>query len=186
MSPPPRYTEQQRTAIAVAVLDKGMTVAAARRAAKAGELEGVDPFDMSKDAAYNCVQKARLEQAEVLAEADPRNSANTFARQVLVALTPSNQALLAQAQGGRDVDAKLRERARMMRELVALQGATEKKTQTKGRQPDHTPPTTTVDLHKLLAQDEDTQTDTPEQRDTTQAHSDAPATTGPPASLTPA
>lgn len=186
MSPPPKYTEEQRAAIAKAVLDDGMTVAAARRAAQAGELEGVDPFTMSKDAAYNCVKRAQLDQAQTAAKADPRNTANTFARSVLAALAPSNHALLAQAQAGRDVDQKLRERARTLREYVALQGATEKKTQSPGRRPDAQPDVPPpVDLTSLLSTEEaeQTQGDT---RDSSPAQSHALASTAPAMSPAPA
>lgn len=173
MAPPPRYTEAQRTAIAQAVLQDHITVAEARRRAAAGELEGVEPFEMSKDAAYNCVRAARLEQAETAAKADPRNSANIYARDVLAALQPSNQALLAQAKAGRNVDSRLRERARLLREFVALQGATEKKNGSASRKPDHNPKSDPApNLSTLLTDNEEQTGQGPVSttRDTSPAH----------------
>jgi hypothetical protein len=57
-----KYSDAQREAIVTAVVDRGMKVLAAVKAAAAGELAGVDAFDMAEGTAYSITREARLER----------------------------------------------------------------------------------------------------------------------------
>lgn len=178
MAPPPRYTEAQITAAVAAVLDEGISQQEAIRRAAAGTLApGLDPFRLSKDALSRAKNKAELNRAKAAASADPRNSANLFARTVLAALEPSNKALLARLEGAKHVppqlESALRDRAKTIREYVAMQGATERKQAQKT--PVTPQPRDTPNLAALIGDNApDTDTDPrASTRDTCPAHSSA-------------
>lgn len=170
MAPPPKYTEQQITAVVAAILDQNISGEEARRRAAAGTLAaGLPAFTISRDAVSRAKLKAERDRAQAAATNDPRNAANAFSRNMLAALEPSNQALLARARAGKPYDAAIRDRARTLRDLVALQGASERKTSSKKPAVHNEPPPT--DLAALLTtQDPNT---TKENKDTPQDSSAA-------------
>ena len=59
----PHYTDDQRTAVVRAVVEKGMTATQAVEAAAAGEL-GIDPFEMPAVTARGLVSEHRLEHGQ--------------------------------------------------------------------------------------------------------------------------
>jgi hypothetical protein len=167
MSPPPRYTRDQLATAVAAVLDEHITQAEAIRRAAAGTLHsGIPPFTLNKDAISRAVKRAELDRAQAAATNVSTARGNTFARQMLAALEPSNQAILAQIQAGKNVDNRLRERTRLIRELTALQAATQKRQNATHKTQDAQPPNpTNVDIAALI------HNNTP--RDTSPARSDA-------------
>ena len=119
MAAPPRYTEEQRTALANAVLNDGMKVSEAIRAAAAGQL-GIPPYIISKEAAYRAVDKARTLREAHAATQNPADSIPDLARRLLAITAPEVGRLENQAANGKYNATAVRNISRNLQELSRL------------------------------------------------------------------
>lgn len=83
----PKWTREQKAALFAAVFDGGKTVPAALRAAKAGQLDGCEAFDMPVSTGYDLVNNEKKARADVeaarAAVEDPRSAVQAMLAQLL-------------------------------------------------------------------------------------------------------
>jgi hypothetical protein len=128
----PKYTDEQREAVASSVLDRGTTYKRAVELAAAGELRDVngdklDPFTVAPGSVNTMVaraRKARMGARSTLATAPPRDAVEQL-RRAFVDLTEDKLRSM-QRKAKRDRNAvsfgEIREGLRVLRELQAIPG----------------------------------------------------------------
>lgn len=119
MAAPTKYTTAQKNAIAQAVLDHGMTVMDAKRAAEAGQL-GIPAFPISREAAYRFRDLALANRAAAAAVASPSTSIPELASRLLAITAPQVAKLEQAAHGGKYKAQEIRDVTRNLAELRRL------------------------------------------------------------------
>jgi hypothetical protein len=133
MPPIERWTDEQRSAVAVAVVERGLSAATVAALAAAGDLKGADgnrlePFPMPATSVRTYVARYRKKRAggvdSPLAELPHRDAVEQVRRRFANVIAAELEHLEAQKAGKRDLE-RLRQLKRAAREWAALPDRTE-------------------------------------------------------------
>lgn len=131
-----KYKPEEKQALFAAVIDQGMKVPAALRAAKAGELDGCDAFTMPQSTGYDLVREERERRADIEAKRAAREDPRAAVQLMVAQLLEDARALLEQMRQGETQTAErweeLRTAARAVGEIERVARAVHKDPAGKG------------------------------------------------------